>query len=368
MAKKSQNTKVSYKNGLSTTTYQGGNYYYRFQCDGKLHEGSTGCQYKRDAENWLRAYRTKLALQKVDIKKVDGRTFQEVFTEYMTVNRNEFSAKYIRNINESFKLNVLPFIGESAIAQITSDDIKEALNKYLDKGRSKSGYNVILSYIRTIMNYADKKEYLHKKVPEMNLLEVQKKKKPVLREEHILPFLKAIDDMDRPKISVMVRAMLYFGLRENEARLMKWSNFEFSEMTYTPDKTKNYDAPTLSFPAEMVWHLNKLKKVNPEGNDWVILGYGMKPVGEQYARNAIALACATIGVSTKITNHRLRASFITLNARSGNDRFLVKEMARHASFKTTEIYLNNEAQDIKKATLNLWDKILDPDKKKENIS
>ena len=44
------------------------------------------------------------------------------------------------------------------------------------------------------------------------------------------------------------------------------------------------------------------------------------------------------------------------------------EMARHASFKTTEIYLKTEAQDIKKASNSLWDKILDPEKKKENIS
>lgn len=366
MAKKSQKTKVSWKNGLSTTVYQGGNYYYHFMSDGKLYEGSTGCQFKKDAENWLRAYRTKLALQKVDIKKVDKRTFKEVFEEYMHIKRNEISAKYVKNITECFKLNVLPFIGDSSIAQITSDEIKEALNKYLDKGRSKSGYNVIMSYIRTIMNYADKKEYLHKKVPEMELLQVQEKKKPVLREEHIIPFLKAIDDMNRPKISVMVRAMLYFGLRENEARLMKWSNFDFKEETYTPDKTKNYQSPSLAFPSEMVWHLNKLKQVNPEGNDWVILGYGKKPVGEQYARNAIALACATIGVSTKITNHRLRASFITLNARNGTDRFLVKEMARHASFKTTEIYLENEVQDMKKASDNLWNKILQG--KKQNIS
>jgi len=244
--------------------------------------------------------------------------------------------------------------------------LKETLNKYIDKGNSKSGYNVIASYVRTIMNFANKQDYLIKKVPELPPLKVQKKKKNILNEDNVIPFLQAIDKQNRPKISVMVRGMLYFGLRENEARLMKWSNFDFKQGIYTPDKTKNYDCPDLPFPSEMLWHLNKLKQVNPEGNDWVILGYGGKPVYEQYARNAIALACATIGVEG-ITNHRLRASFITLLARNGTDPFMVKDLARHSDFKTTLIYIKGEFKPIKKASDNLWDKMLDQNKK-ENIS
>jgi len=369
MSKKSQkspNTKLVYHAGLSTKPYQNDNYYYLFQMDKKRYEGSTGCKIKKEAEQWLRSYKTKLALQKVDIKCDMGNTFNEVFEEYIKINRNQFSDKYVKNIRAAFKLNVLPYIGEVPVATITSDLLKETLNKYIDKGNSKSGYNVIASYVRTIMNFANKQDYLIKKVPELPPLKVQKKKKNILNEDNVIPFLQAIDKQNRPKISVMVRGMLYFGLRENEARLMKWSNFDFKQGIYTPDKTKNYDCPDLPFPSEMLWHLNKLKQVNPEGNDWVILGYGGKPVYEQYARNAIALACATIGVEG-ITNHRLRASFITLLARNGTDPFMVKDLARHSDFKTTLIYIKGEFKPIKKASDNLWDKMLDQNKK-ENIS
>lgn len=358
MPKNKATSKVSWKGGLSTTPYRGGNYYYHFMFEGEVKEGSTGCQYRKDAEQWLRSYKTQLALKKVDIKKVSSTSFKQVFEEYLVEKKNALSEKYIENISESFAKHVIPYIGQTPIASLTTQTLMEIVNKYIDQGNSKSGANTIISYIRTILNFAKLKEYLVRDVPKLTMFKIQRKKKPVIPFEKLGDFLLSVDSHNRPKISIMVRAMLYLGLREKEARLMKWSNIDWAQKTYTPDKTKNYDTTTLPLPQDLFELLrNRRAKLDLEGNtcEWIIEGRNNSPVAEQYARDILAIAGAACGL-TGITNHRLRGTMATLMARKNIHPKVIQQLGRWKNMAMLEIYIEDSFDAMKQA-VSIWDDI-----------
>lgn len=353
--------KITYQDGLGKNPNTG-RYDYRFMIFKKVYKGTTGLTDKDQARKKLLSLKEEINLQLAGIKKkIVKVTFKTMWKEWLDEHTGIRSPKYIRNITQAINMHVLPYLGDEVVCTIDAEKIKKALKHYLDKGNAKSGYNVVRCYTMTLMSYALTKSYSLER-PDVAPIQVQKKKKAVLSFAMVPQFLREIDKQNRIKISIMVRAMLYLGLRENEARLMKWSNIDWERAMYAPDKTKNYDTTDLPIPNDLLNLLKKHKAKAPEGVDWIILGRKGNPVYEQYARLAIMIACAACGI-TGITNHRLRGSFATLQARNGTDPFTIKEMGRWKSMDTVLIYVEG-SDEAKKQASTLWDELAP----KENVT
>ncbi len=134
---------------------------------------------------------------------------------------------------------------------------------------------------------------------------------------------------------------------------MKWENFNQTENTYCPDKTKGKECQWLAFDEATAAWLMKVQEENQERkSEWVIPAEDGLPHRKQFTKKAIARAGAKIGV--KLSPHRLRGSYATLLAKDGASAFVIQNSLRHKDINTSEGYIELGIEDIKKANSKLW--------------
>jgi integrase len=224
------------------------------------------------------------------------------------------------------------------------------LNSYLKKFAA-SGANSVGLHISALLSFGIEKKWI-KERPKIPKIPVQRKVRPIITRDDLDQFLAAVDAQNAPDISFLIRAQILMGLREHEARLMKWSGFRLDQKVFIPEKTKNGDAPLIPIPDVMIPWFGKMAALN---GTFGFICPGLKPGKPRthgYTTPYIKRALKAAGLSDRITNHRLRASFANILNKKGVPLPTIQKLMRHSRVETTMIYIETR-EDEMRAAINL---------------
>ena len=320
---------------------------YRFAHRGQVYTGSTGCYRLNDARDYVNAIKGKLALERVGIKRPRIITLRQCFNAWMEERAPQRSTAYVRTLKSSMVKHVLPLLGGLELSTIDTTAISTVLNRYLETFTA-SGANSVGLHIGAILAFGREKKWI-KERPRITKIPVQKKSRPVITVEDLDRFLEAVDAQNTLDISFLVRAQILMGMREHEARMMKWSGLSMEQRIFIPDKTKNGDSPVMPIPDAMLPWFEKMKEVS---GSFGFICPGLvtgKPRTHDYTSPYIKRALKAAGLSDRITNHRLRASFANILNKKGVPLPTIQKLMRHRRIETTMIYIETREEEMRNA-------------------
>lgn len=323
-----------------------GVFLYRFAYQGRVYTGSTGCYRLSEARDFVNAIKGKLSLESVGIKRPKVITFRQCFDAWMEERAPQRTKKYTRSLELMVGKHVLPYLGGLQLAKIDATAINTVLNRYLET-HAATGTNGLALNISALMGFAFEKGWIDRK-PRIQMIPVQKKARPVLPMNDLDRFLDAVDAQGHIQASFLVRAQLLMGMRNHEARMMKWSGLRLDQKVFIPDKTKNGDAPVIPIPEAMLpWFKRLMPGPNPIG--LICPGRGGKPRCGHLATRYIKRAAKTLGLPPNLTDHRLRASFANILNAKGVPLPTIMKLMRHSKVETTMIYIETREEEMREA-------------------
>ena len=324
-----------------------GVFLYRFSHRGQIHAGSTGCYRLNEARDFINALKGKLSLEGVGIKQPQILTFRQCFDAWMKERAPQRTEKYVRTLRGLVTRHALPLIGGLQIARVDATAISTVLNRYLET-HARSGTNTLALHIGALLAFAVEKGWIDEK-PSIPIIPVQRKHRPVVSGDLLDQFLEAVDALGSLHASFLVRAQILMGMRNHEARLMRWSGLRLDEKVFIPDKTKNGDAPVMPIPEVMLPWFEKLKT---EGGTFGLICPGEKegkPRAHDFTARYIRAAAKSVGLPSNLTDHRLRASFANILNKRGVPLPTIQKLMRHSKVETTMIYIETREDEMRTA-------------------
>lgn len=342
---------------------------YRFHHRGTLYQGSTKCERKADALQWLDRFKAKLALGEVGV--VEPPSVQRAYEHWRDTWTGKLSAAHMARAESAFRLYILPVCGQlradavdNGVAELVRTRYLEgvsrandhqaaqiAANKRPRRARPHSipGANTLMGYLRAVMAHLVRHGMLQRAPFELKALRSQAPVRQWVPLEQIPAFLAEIDRTGNVHVSIAVRAMLYLGLRESEAYGMRWAWFSHDHTIYTPGLTKGRESEPLPVPSDLQGWLLRARTLGP----YVIPAQDGAPHRPGYAKKAVARAGAAIGLPG-LSPHRLRNTCATLLARGGVDAKVIQRMLRHKDIKTTMRYIQAGLEDLRAAQARVF--------------
>jgi len=331
---------------------ESGVFLYRFSFSGRIFSGSTGCYRIQEARNYVNALKGKLSLEGVGFKTQKVLSFRQAYEIWMEERAPQRAKSYVNTFKSSMAKHILPVLGGLQVSEIDTTAINTVLNAYLRKF-SASGANSVGLHISALLSFSMEKKWI-KERPRVTHIPVQKKVRPIITLEDRDRFLEAIDAQGALDISFLIRAQILMGMREHEARMMKWSGLSLEQKVFIPEKTKNGDAPLMPIPDAMIPWFEKMAGAN---GTFGFICPGLKPGQPRthdYTTPYIKRALKTAGLSERITNHRLRASFANILNKKGVPLPTIQKLMRHSRVETTMIYIETR-EDEMRAAINLME-------------
>jgi integrase len=304
-------------------------------------ENHTGAHAERVERDWnLHILPT---LKDVEVMKVTTAMVEGIRTAYM-------SGPSLRNAHYAEKIKA------KAEARKKKNP-KEAKEVPQAKPRTGQGGNKLMTHLCGVFGWAVKTE----RIPRMPFKQLDEliEQEPVrtfLRKEQVKPFLARVDSKGNLHQMVAIRAMLYLGLREDEALHMKWTGFDGDRKVFTAVDTKTGKNIPLPVPEDLRVLLKRLRERVPEDCEWCLPAFGApyEPHTAQFTTKPIKAAGKAMGI-TGLHPHRMRGSMATLMARAGASAFVIKKMGRWKRSETAEKYVQVVEEDLEVAQNNAFD-------------
>ena len=356
-------------NGLTRKDNKGP-YTYQFNFKGKTYKGTTDCYDLESAKKWLLKYKTELSLNNIDLKANSSvMKISHVLKEWVKYAKvRKLSSLYIYNLVARINNHVIPIIGDKLVRQLNNADMKTIVSAYMDNERpgrwkhikrTAGGCNNLLCHLSGLITFAEEQDYIVKR-PKFPFLEEQEKEKKIIPSASLPAFFKALDDMKEAHFSLIVRFCILNGLRESEARSMKWSQIDLYNKTFKLDKQKNKAfSGGLDLAPSMIPIIISMKKKTEENNVQSLFLFPSDTKTGYRSRNYLVALLNKLTIQVmgyKMSTHALRRSFITNILIAGVDPFTVGTLARHKDPKTTRRYFVPQ-QEAKKAAIDLIDKL-----------
>lgn len=217
--------------------------------------------------------------------------------------------------------------------RITKKDIKDYIDKLIEKGACGNTINVHLNSLKFLLQ-----EVLCKRV----LLRIKYSKTPkemptVLTKKETLDLINSIDN---PKHKLMVELMYSAGLRLSELVNLRVRDFEFSK-NYGWVRKGKCSKDRLFIIAEGL--KDKLKQ-HIKDNCLSYTSYVFKgnkcPISQRSVQEIVKKAAKKAGIQKNVHPHTLRHSFATHLIEDGYDVTSVQSLLGHGSAETTMTYVH----------------------------
>lgn len=243
------------------------------------------------------------------------------------------SDRHLNNVLSASRLHLGRF-NSTPIHEIRALDVA-TLKADLLKTLKPTSVNHVLATLRLLLRWAHENELMDVPPPKIQLLKVQRTKRPTLSADAEQKFLIALDAFRRPDAAIAVRFMLYLGLRDSEVNNLRWEWLDIPTKTYTHQATKGMEASPLRVPDDL---LMLLLTLGPKPSGLILTQADGRPHTRQFTRKAIHFACREAGLPL-LSGHRLRSTFGTLHALEGVPLPVVQRLMRHRNIQTTMRYI-----------------------------
>lgn len=205
-----------------------------------------------------------------------------------------------------------------------------------------------MRYLRSIMNHAKGEVIEGERLIVDNPVDVLRDKKvdrtikPRTRHiapDQLFPFIRALITECTPTVRDVLLLILMSGLRDQEAKGLRWANVDFKHKTFTALDTKNKTDHTL--PMGGFLYLMLLARYHTRTNDvWVFPNErGTDHTGD--TRKQMARVTTKAGVA--FTSHDLRRTFATLLNELSTHDLAIQRLMNHKPRNVTEHYIQTRA-------------------------
>ncbi len=268
---------------------------------------------------------------KREATRTRARTFRAVAKEFMAARSGLRSAA---ELQRKLDIDILPVIGDTAVAKIDRADIRELLR---DKAAtSPVASNRLLSLIRSILRFAFKEDYVKANVADAidQLPEVSRDR--FLSEPEIKLFWNTLSNgVDlAPATRACLKFLLITGQRRSEAAGAKWSEFDFAKDQWLipAERTKNglpHIVPLSDLATDLLDDM-----ADKDSGDYVFRGAIVnQPLSAYTVSQGMKKALPKMKLpGGRATPHDLRRTLITeMNETLGIEPHVVEAIVNHVS-------------------------------------
>jgi integrase len=269
---------------------------------------------------------------------------------------------YYKETKRALDVDVRPALGTKPIGEVTRREIRELLERIVDRG-SPSHANHVLSYLRAMMNWAVSNDLIGANPCEGLKAPAPKiERDRALTDDEIPAFWRGCDAVGWP-FGPLFKLLLLTAQRRDELAEASWSEFDLEKALWTlpGERVKNGKAHLVHLPALAIEILAALPRVGDKG--LVFTTTGDTPVsGWSVGRKRLAKAMRqTEGgegdTCDWFTLHDLRRTAATGMAGLGVAPHVVDRVLNHVSGSirgVAAIYNRHAYLDERRAALDKW--------------
>ncbi|WP_243324335.1 tyrosine-type recombinase/integrase [Geothrix sp. SG200] len=273
-------------------------------------------------------------------------TLQELFDSWLIGHKSAFSRGHLVSVECIYRRWIAPRFGSRHLDQITSTEVLKLRESQLANGCSQRYANNTIQVLTTLLNYGIRLQCIKLLPFKVSPLRIQRRPRITIPASRLTEFFDTVDAQTaNPHIRALLRVMVGLGLRESEALGMRWEWIDIEARVYTPGKAKGKEARQLPIPN---WLLSELQRLPITISPWIFPAADGKPHRPQFCKKVLQRVCKAMGFS-RITNHRLRATFATLHAEAGTPITAIQDMLGHKNVSTTMIYVETNLLAKRKA-------------------
>lgn len=257
---------------------------------------------------------------------------------------------------ETYRLNLrdhlLPAFGDRPLDAITRAEVRDFLLRKLEAGYGTQTVRLMLATLRRCLNVARFEDEAIATNPADRLGHlVPRRKGP--RPDLAMPagtrrrFLAAARK-EHARLAVMFTVAAYTGLRLGELLGLQWPDVDLADRVLYVRRALDWrqiasepkgGQGRVPLNARAYEALARLRDGQENGSLWVFHGPSGRPWSRVYVWKVFARACETAGLP-HASIHHLRHSFVTQLAERGVNTLQIRDLARHASVVTTELYVH----------------------------
>ncbi|MFD1953138.1 tyrosine-type recombinase/integrase [Paenibacillus thailandensis] len=294
------------------------------------------------------AYGTELEAFGIWLKN-NGMTF-ETQRAYLSDTRRFLRLIYPEPVGKTGKIHIMKYLSEAR-----------------ERGAGDEARNRKLSALRAF----------YKSLNEMDLAtgnpaaltsksKMQKNRLPIyLEEDELEEMLRCVGGKYRYRNLAILLLMTYAGLRVGEVHRLNVDDVQRDGSIHVLGKGRKWRVIPLPAALHQALALSLEQRLQPRG------GREQPLFVSQFGRRLSVRMIQTIAEQTfarlkermpdlavqKLSCHKLRHSFATMQIRSGTDIRTLQELLGHTSIETTQIYAHIDNRQLKKAMGNIADKI-----------
>lgn len=333
-------------------------YYIMYRKEGKLIEEKAGRQFKDDMTPARAAGLRSRRIEGKELSNKEQRekdqarrlakennwTIERIWDEYITNNPN---IKGMRTYKSLYRLYVGPNFGHKEPNTILALDV-DRIRINLLKKRSAQTVQHALELLRRIVNFGVNKQLCEGLKFKIQMPKVDNKKTEDLTPEQIKNLLKTIDEDPHPQAGVMMKMVLYTGMRRGELFRLKWSHINFERGfidIVDPKGGKDQEIPLNEAARELLMAYRETSN----DSEFVFPGRGGKQ--RTTITNQVKRIKEKAGLPEDFRPlHGLRHVYASMLASSGQvDMYTLQKLLTHKDPQMTQRYAHLRDDTLKKA-------------------
>ncbi len=309
----------------------------------------------------------KKKLNALDAKKIT--TLKKVIDESLA-KRNTLSENYLTRLQNAFDNDVIPFIGNISIEDITKADILEVVERVEQRGAIESAHR-LLTQLNRVFKYALNKDYIEKNICERidkkeALKTPTKKSYPTVTDEktiHIM--LNMIDEYAGDFSTRMALAFMpYVASRPYNIRYTEWVEMDFEKKRWVipSSKMKTNKEHTVPLTDSAIEILKEAQKLS--GDERYVFPSNLHK-GSPMSDNTLRRALQRMGFpKEQFVPHAFRSMFSTianehLREHGIHPKVIDIQLAHSAKGKVEGAYNRADYMEDRKILMQWWSDYLD---------
>lgn len=307
--------------------------------------------------------------RRIEISKAS--TFAQLAERWFDDDIAHMSESWKYCVNNWLKLDILPALGKMAPSDISRLDVKDMIDKVIERGSPNSA-NKVRVITWKIFEYAIHNEEIEDRNPVARIKVVKTPEVSshrALAVSEIKPFFDALEADDARVINKIAIELLMLTLvRKDELRLAKWSEFDLDEKVWRipGHRTKMGRPHEVYLSRQVLTLLEKLRQISGEGG-YVLAGLSSrhKPIGHTTLNNVIDRL--DIG-GARFVPHGFRATASSLlNEARFNPDAIERQLAHKNPNQVRAVYNQAEYASERRIMLQKWADYVEQLKKGKTI-
>ena len=280
------------------------------------------------------------------------------FIDYCRVEKN-YSEKtietYYTALNQFEEYISLMHSPDTAIEEISKEDVNYFLGWLHDKGMKKRSIKLKISAIKSFFKFCYKKDIISSNPAALVVLPKTEKTLPsFLLEKEVEKLLASFDKEDPLQLRnlALIELLYSSGLRISEALQLNINDIDTKERSVKVigKGNKQRIVPVGRKALETIEEYNKKRnEISEKRTNALFISRNGKRLSSREAYRVIHNSLQGITEATKKSPHILRHTFATHLLDKGADLQSVSEMLGHSSLSTTQVYTHVSVERLKEA-------------------